>query len=245
MKPAADLPLVSHDCVAEIDEKQNRQILKSREKWQILALPPTHKTIPRTQDKIAATCASNRTIASLKTPGKKRQKEKTIVKGSRRWDAQGRNHHQKTLRTKTTKKKNSEVFFGSLHHQEKNRREHLPSLQRVKCSLIQRARSSWSHSVPPAFEILAALHPNDLIAASVYDQYSIGPSLRPICTRWYLTMNNMIQVCSNSHWVRVFTINTSADGIDSLHTLEREGTFGPIQADLPLPYPWEFISKHL
>ena len=38
---------------------------------------------------------------------------------------------------------------------------------------------------------------NNLIAANVYDKYSTGPSIRPICTRCCLTMNNVIQVCSN------------------------------------------------
>ena len=37
----------------------------------------------------------------------------------------------------------------------------------------------------------------DLIAASVYDKYSVGPSIRPVCTKCCFTMTNMIQVCSN------------------------------------------------
>ena len=36
-----------------------------------------------------------------------------------------------------------------------------------------------------------------LIAASIHDKYSVGPSIRPICTRSCFTMTNMIQVCSN------------------------------------------------
>ena len=36
----------------------------------------------------------------------------------------------------------------------------------------------------------------DLIAASIHDNYSVGPSIRPICTRCCLTMTYMIQVCS-------------------------------------------------
>ena len=36
----------------------------------------------------------------------------------------------------------------------------------------------------------------DLIAASIYDKYSIGPSNRSIFTRCF-TMTNMIQVCGN------------------------------------------------
>ena len=37
----------------------------------------------------------------------------------------------------------------------------------------------------------------DLIAVSVYDGNSVGPSTQPICTRWCFTMTNMIQACSN------------------------------------------------
>jgi hypothetical protein len=36
-----------------------------------------------------------------------------------------------------------------------------------------------------------------LIPASIYDKYSVYPSIRPICTRCCCTMTNMIQVCSN------------------------------------------------
>jgi hypothetical protein len=37
----------------------------------------------------------------------------------------------------------------------------------------------------------------DLIPASVHDRKSVGPSIRPICTRCCFTMMSMIQVCSN------------------------------------------------
>ena len=37
----------------------------------------------------------------------------------------------------------------------------------------------------------------DLIAASIYDEYSIGPSIRPICTTRYFTITNVVQACSN------------------------------------------------
>ena len=37
---------------------------------------------------------------------------------------------------------------------------------------------------------------DDSIAASIYDTYSVGPSIRPICTRRCFTMSNMIQMCS-------------------------------------------------
>ena len=37
----------------------------------------------------------------------------------------------------------------------------------------------------------------DMIAASVYDKDSVGPSIRPGCTRCCFTMTNTIQVCNN------------------------------------------------
>ena len=37
----------------------------------------------------------------------------------------------------------------------------------------------------------------DFIEVSVYDKRSVGPSIRPVCTRCCLTMTDMIQVCSN------------------------------------------------
>jgi len=39
----------------------------------------------------------------------------------------------------------------------------------------------------------------DLIAASIHDKYSVGPSIRPIYTRCCFTMTNMIQVCGIFH----------------------------------------------
>jgi hypothetical protein len=37
----------------------------------------------------------------------------------------------------------------------------------------------------------------NLIAAGVYVKYSVGPSIRPICTRCCFTMTYIIQVCSH------------------------------------------------
>ena len=39
----------------------------------------------------------------------------------------------------------------------------------------------------------------ELIAANIYDKYSIVPSIRPICARYRFTMKNMIQLCSDCH----------------------------------------------
>ena len=53
----------------------------------------------------------------------------------------------------------------------------------------------------------------NLIAASIYDEYSVGPSIQQICTRRFFTMLNMIQACSNVYWTPVFIIYTCPDGI--------------------------------
>ena len=49
------------------------------------------------------------------------------------------------------------------------------------------------------------------ISASIYDKYSVGRSIRPICTRCCFTMTNMIQVCGNFQWGQVFITNTRPD----------------------------------
>jgi len=51
----------------------------------------------------------------------------------------------------------------------------------------------------------------DLIAASIYDNYSVGPSIRPICTRCCFTKTNMIRVCRNVHWAGVCIMNIRPD----------------------------------
>jgi len=38
------------------------------------------------------------------------------------------------------------------------------------------------------------IHPRIEIAAGIYDKYSIGPFIRPICTRCWFAKTNMIQV---------------------------------------------------
>jgi len=53
----------------------------------------------------------------------------------------------------------------------------------------------------------------DLIAASVNENYQVGPSIRPICIRCYFTMTNTIQVCSNFYEARVFITNTRPEEI--------------------------------
>ena len=52
-------------------------------------------------------------------------------------------------------------------------------------------------------------------AASVYDEQSIGPSTRQICTRYCSTMTNMIQLCTNFYEARVLIVNTRPDQIRS------------------------------
>ena len=55
---------------------------------------------------------------------------------------------------------------------------------------------------PRALLLTARLQPpsiSNLIAASIYDRYLVGPSIRLICTRCCFTMTHMIQVCGNWH----------------------------------------------
>ena len=53
-------------------------------------------------------------------------------------------------------------------------------------------RERWA--LPDSFAVLAV---SDLIAASIYDKFSTGPSVRPVCIRCCFTMTTMFQVCSN------------------------------------------------
>ena len=45
--------------------------------------------------------------------------------------------------------------------------------------------------------VLGRPAPNPLIAASIYDRYSVSPSIGPSFTRCWFTITNMIQKCSN------------------------------------------------
>jgi len=73
------------------------------------------------------------------------------------------------------------------------------------------ARGARRHALPRPPPPRLRRNPLDLIAASIYHKYSVGPSIRPICTRFCFTMTNMIQVCSNFRCDRVFIINTRPD----------------------------------
>ena len=55
----------------------------------------------------------------------------------------------------------------------------------------------------------------DLTAASIDDEYTVDPSIRPICTKYCLSMTNIIQVCSNFHWSRVCITRTRPDEIET------------------------------
>ena len=59
------------------------------------------------------------------------------------------------------------------------------------------------------------VRPSCQIAASIYDEYSVGLSICPTFTRLCLTMTSMIQVCSNLNRARVFITNTRPDEIRS------------------------------
>ena len=58
----------------------------------------------------------------------------------------------------------------------------------------------------------------NLIAASIYDQHSVGPSILSICTRCCFTMTDMIQ--ANVYWAQVFITNTRLDAI--LQVIKRD-----------------------
>jgi hypothetical protein len=64
----------------------------------------------------------------------------------------------------------------------------------------------------------------DLIAVSVHDEYSVGPSIRPIRTRRCFTTTSMIQVCSNFHQARACIIRTRPDeiGVDLKAAADKE-----------------------
>ena len=69
----------------------------------------------------------------------------------------------------------------------------------------------------------------DLIAASIFHKFSVGPSIRK-CTRNCSTMTNRIQVYGNFHGARAFIINTRPDEISSPCARGRAG--GAIRDDL-------------
>ena len=45
---------------------------------------------------------------------------------------------------------------------------------------------------------------SDSIMASIYDKYSVGASIRAICTRCCFTVTNVMQTCRNFHCAPVF-----------------------------------------
>ena len=53
----------------------------------------------------------------------------------------------------------------------------------------------------------------DLSAAGISNGHSVGPSIRPICTRCCFTMTGMIKVCSNFRCARVSVKNTRSGEI--------------------------------
>ena len=53
----------------------------------------------------------------------------------------------------------------------------------------------------------------NLMAVSIHHKHSIGPSIRPICTKCCLTKTDMIQLYGNFYSCRAFLINTRPDEI--------------------------------
>ena len=63
----------------------------------------------------------------------------------------------------------------------------LPSLTLSLSLSLSLALFRWGPSKVPL---------RDQIAASFYEKYSVGPSMRPICTRCCFAMTNMIHMCA-------------------------------------------------
>ena len=99
----------------------------------------------------------------------------------------------------------------------------------LQISIWQQSQACWSKStfnvqvnggtMEAGCEARASQSRQDLIAVSMYDIYSVGPSIRPMCVRYFFTMNYMIQVCSNFCWAREFIINICPDVIKKTHPL--------------------------
>ena len=66
---------------------------------------------------------------------------------------------------------------------------------------------------------------NNLTAANICDEHSVGPSIRPLCTKCCFTMTNTIQVCSNFDRAGVFIINIHPDEIP-VHSVSFVGFVG-------------------
>ena len=66
---------------------------------------------------------------------------------------------------------------------------------------------------PPTAAKIGGFMRDDLIAASIYNKYSIGPSIRSIWNRCCLTMTDIVQVCSDFNFARAFIIKTRPDEI--------------------------------
>ena len=54
---------------------------------------------------------------------------------------------------------------------------------------------------------------DDLIASIIHDAYSVGPSIRQMCTRCCFTMTNMIQMGSNFDQAPIFIAHTRMNEI--------------------------------
>ena len=92
------------------------------------------------------------------------------------------------------------------NERKRNKRER----KRERGSGVGKSAVHWARHTCPGSQC-------DLIAANVYEKYSVGPSIRSIYTRCCFTMTDTIQVCSNSHQARVFIINTRPDAVHWAH----------------------------
>ena len=90
------------------------------------------------------------------------------------------------------------VYDNYSHSDSMKTTTHLDHISHCKTSSGTKWLNRWTYRLfiintrraPPAMS-------TNLIAASIYDTYSVGPSTQPICTRCCFTMTYMIQVCSN------------------------------------------------
>ena len=79
--------------------------------------------------------------------------------------------------------------------------------------------------------VLGTFH---LIAAGTYDKESVGASIRPICTRCWITMIYMIQVFHSS---RLFIVNPRPSEIVALGAVPRRASAAPPPPPPPSPLP--------
>ena len=64
-----------------------------------------------------------------------------------------------------------------------------------------------------------------LIAAIIWDKYSVCPAIRHVCTRCCSKLPHMIHMCGNLYWARVIIINSRPDEIAELEARMSQMTY--------------------